>query len=356
MRDLFSQLAKTRWAAIVVGLGLLTSCNAPTATQNPAINNASSTTSGSNAGKIKVVVSSSVLCDLTQRIAEDSIDLKCLVKPGQDSHTYQVTPDDRKAIESANLIFYSGYNFEPAIIRLAQAAPSSITKVAVGELAVPKPLMGENHEHQQGDDHEAQAQAAPAAGAKPETAAAEADPHIWHNAQNGRAMVTTIQQQLTQVSPSNAQRYANNAKVIGDRLARLDNWIKGAIATIPPNSRKLITTHDALGYYGAAYNMPIEGALQGLSTDEQPTPTRVKALVDVVKAAQVPTIFAEVSVNPALIKTVAQDAKVKLAESELFADGLGASGSGAETYEQMLISNTTTIVTNLGGKITPPPT
>jgi manganese/iron transport system substrate-binding protein len=354
MRYLFSQLAKTRLVMIVVSWGLLTSCNPPPATQNPATGNAASPISRSNGDKIKVVVSSNVLCDLTQQIAQGSIDLTCLIKPGQDAHSYQVTSDDRKAIESADLIFYSGYNFEPAIIRLAQAAPSSITKVAVGELAVPKPLMGEAPEHLHGDDHAAQA--APAAGAKPETATAEADPHIWHNAQNGRAMVTTIQQQLTQASPSNAARYANNAKVIRDRLANLDSWIKGAIATIPADARKLITTHDALGYYSAAYNIPIEGVLQGLSTDEQPTPTRVKALVDVVKAAQVPAIFAEVSVNPALIKTVAQDAKVKLAESELFADGLGAPGSGAETYEKMLIRNTTTIVTNLGGKITPPPT
>jgi manganese/iron transport system substrate-binding protein len=353
MRYQFCRLAQTRLTAIVVSWGLLTSCNPPPATQNPTTNNAASPISRSNAGKIKVVVSSNVLCDLTQRIAQDSIDLTCLIKPGQDAHSYQVTPDDRKAIESANLIFYSGYNFEPAIIQLAQAAPSSITKVAVGELAVPQPLMGEDHDH---EGHDPEAQVAPAAGAKPETAATEADPHIWHNAQNGRAMVTTIQQQLTQASPSNAARYANNAKVISDRLASLDRWIKGAIATIPANSRKLITTHDALGYYGAAYNIPIEGALQGLSTAEQPTPTRVKALVDSVKAAQVPAIFAEVSVNPALIKTVAQDAKVKLAEPELFADGLGAPGSGAETYEQMLIRNTTTIVTNLGGQITPPPT
>ncbi len=354
MRYLFSQLTKTQLVAIVVSGGLLTSCNPPPATQNPATSNAASPISGTSASKIQVVAASSVLCDLTQRIAEDSIDLKCLVKPGQDPHVYQVTPDDRKAIETANLILYSGYDFEPEIIRLAQAAPSSTTKVAVGELAVPKPLMGEAHDH--GDDHDAKAEAAPTAAAKPETATAEVDPHIWHNAQNGRALVMTIQQQLTQASPANAERYANNAKVIGDRLTGLDNWIKDAIATIPANARKLVTTHDALGYYGAAYNIPIEGALQGVSTDEQPTPTRVKALVDVVKAAQVPAIFAEVSVNPALIKTVAQDAKVKLAEPELFTDGLGVPGSGAETYEQMLIRNTTTIVTNLGGKLTTPPT
>ncbi len=354
MRYLFSQLAQTRWLAIGVSAGLLTSCNPPPATQNPATTNAASPTSATtNAGKVKVVVSSSVLCDLTQRIAEDSIDLKCLVKPGQDPHVYQVTPDDRKAIETADLILYSGHDFEPAIIRLAEAAPSAITKVAVGELAVPKPLMGAAHDH--GDDHDAKAEAASTAAAKPETAIAEPDPHIWHNAQHGRAMVVTIQQQLTQASPANAERYANNAKMIGDRLTRLDNWIKGAIATIPANGRKLVTTHDALGYYGAAYDMPIEGALQGVSTDEQPTPTRVKALVDVVKAAQVPAIFAEVSVNSALIKTVAQDAKVKLAEPELFTDGLGVPGSGAETYEQMLMLNTTTIVTNLGGKTPPPP-
>jgi manganese/iron transport system substrate-binding protein len=302
--------------AAIAAVILLSGCNSPTAPSQKST-------------KLKVIATHSVLCDLTQQIAKANVDLKCLVQAGQDPHTYQATPEDRKAIESANLVLYGGYDFEPEIIRLVQAAPSAVVKVAVSELAVPQPLMG-----------------------KPEPpAAAAADPHIWNNAQHGIAMVQVVEAELIKANPENTATYTANAKQLRDRLTTIDVWIKAAIATIPPRNRKLVTTHDALAYYGAAYGLTIEGALQGLSTEAQPTPMRVKQLVDLIKAAQVPTIFAEVSINPALIKTVAQDAKVKLAESELFADGLGASGSGAETYEQMLISNTTTIVVGLGGKV-----
>jgi manganese/iron transport system substrate-binding protein len=274
--------------------------------------------------QLKVIATHSVICDLTAQIAATTIDLQCLSPGGADPHSYQPTPADRQSIESADLILYNGYDLEPAIQRLIQTAPSKVVKIAVAELAVPQPL-------------------------RPDRGAI--DPHVWHNVRNGIAMVNVIQTQLAQASPGNATTYAQQAKSVNDRLTTIDVWIKAAIATIPPRNRKLVTTHDALAYYGAAYGLTIEGALQGLSTEAQPTPMRVKQLVDLIKAAQVPTIFAEVSINPALIKTVAQDAKVKLAESELFADGLGASGSGAETYEQMLISNTTTIVVGLGGKV-----
>ncbi len=96
-------------------------------------------------------------------------------------------------------------------------------------------------------------------------------------------------------------------------------------------------------------------ALQGVSTDEQPTPAQLKKMVNAIQSAQVPTVFAEASVNPALIKTVAEDAQVKLAEQPLFADGLGEADSGATTDQQMLIKNTQTIVGGLGGKTAPPP-
>jgi manganese/iron transport system substrate-binding protein len=307
MRHQFS-----RFVPIVV-LALLVGCNAPTP---------------DNSSKLKVVATHSVICDLTSQIAATTIDLKCLGQGGSDPHNYQATPVDRQAIEAANLILYSGYHLEPAIERLLQSAPSATPKLAVAERAVPQPL-----KH-----------------------GSEIDPHVWHNARNGIAMVNVIQAQLAQASPGNAATYAQKAKSVNDRLTAIDGWIKGAIGTIPSTQRKLITTHDSLGYYGAAYGLTIEGALQGLSTDAQPTPTRVKQLVEAIKVTQVPTIFAETSLNPALIKTVAQEANVKLAESSLFADGLGAAGSAGATYSQMLVSNTTTIVVGLGGKaIQPPP-
>ena len=124
------------------------------------------------------------------------------------------------------------------------------------------------------------------------------------------------------------------------------------IATIPLKQRKLVTTHDAFGYYSKAYGIPIEGALGGISTEEAPTPARVGALAIYIKKQGVPTIFAETTINPKLIEAVAKEAKVKVSDRELFADGLGENGTEGETYQGMLIANTRTIVEGLGGKYT----
>ena len=180
-----------------------------------------------------------------------------------------------------------------------------------------------------------------------------ADPHVWNNAKNGIKIVQSIGKSLSELRPDQAAVYSANTAELINELSQIDAWIKTQIATIPEGSRKLVTTHDALSYYAQAYGITVEGALNGLSTDEQTTPTRVKELVDVIKASQVPTIFAEVSINPKLINTVAKEAKITVSERELYADGLGAQGSEAETYTGMLIANTRTIVEGLGGKFTP---
>ena len=323
-------------------LGLAGCAAPPTTSSNTDKPGNPETSSSPAANKLFVVASYSVLCDLTQQIAQDTINLRCLMPAGQDPHTYQPTPDDRKSIDTSALVFYGGYEFEAQVIKLVKASGNADNKVAVHEIAVPKPLMGE-HEHAPGE----------AKSDKPE--AKEADPHVWHNAKNGIAIVQVIQDKLTKLAPQNSVLYAKNATALRDRLTKIDAWIQTSIATIPAASKKLVTTHDALSYYGAAYGLPIEGALQGISTDEKPTASRVKALVDEIKRSKVPTIFAEITVNPKLIETVAKEANVKLASKSLFADGLGEAGSGADRYDKMLISNTTTIVEGLGGTLTPVP-
>lgn len=286
---------------------------------------ANSTNTAATSTNLKVVATSSVLCDLTKTIAANTIDLTCLVKAGTDPHVYEPTPEDRKAIEDAQLVLYSGYDFEPSLIKLIKASSNPATKVAVGEAAVPKPLMGE-HEHEHGEEHtEGEKQAE----------AEEPDPHIWHDAKNGIQMVKVIQDHLTKAASANADLYAKNTQALTAELTQVDTWIKSQIATIPAASRKLVTTHDALGYYSAAYGIPIERALQGISTEEKPTAARVKELTEEIKADQVPTIFAEVSANPKLIETVAKEANVKLSDQELFADGLGEAGSEGDTYPKM---------------------
>jgi manganese/iron transport system substrate-binding protein len=297
---------------------------------------------------------------MVNRIAQETVNLTCLVKAGMDPHVYEPTPSDRKALEDAALILYNGYNFEPSILKLIESGAKSATKVAVAEQAVPKPLMGEEHHHHEGEHagkkeaHGDEAEAGHDHGAEKGEKAEdlEPDPHVWHNAQNGIKMVEVVQSSLSKLVPNQATVYKKNADTLTTQLQGIDTWIKSQIATVPANARKLVTTHDALGYFAAAYGVPVEGALQGLSTEQKPSAARVKELVNTIKSDQVPTIFAEVTDNPNLLNTIAKDAGVKISAQELFADGLGEAGSSGETYPKALISNTKAIVEGLGGRYT----
>ncbi|MCA6501855.1 MAG: zinc ABC transporter substrate-binding protein [Pseudanabaena sp. M135S2SP2A07QC] len=338
-------------AAVVIAIASsINACTVttPTATTTTPATTTAATTPAKTESLPLVVATNSVACALAKQIAGDTIDLKCLIEAGTDPHLYQPKPDDRKAIDSAKLVLYGGYNFEPSLIKLIKASSNTAPKIAVNEVAVPSPLMSEEgHSHDHAHDKEEKKDAK-----SDKKAAKEADPHVWNNAQNGIKITQAISKSLSTLRPDHADTYAKNTAKIVSELEQIDVWIKAQIATIPEASRKLITTHDALGYYAQAYGIPVEGALNGISTDEQPTPTRVKELVEVIKTSKVPTIFAEVSINPKLITTVAKEANVKVSDRELYADGLGAKGSEAETYAGMLIANTRTIVKGLGGKYT----
>ncbi|MCU0532448.1 MAG: zinc ABC transporter substrate-binding protein [Hydrococcus sp. Prado102] len=327
--------------ALLIGLS---SCG----TQQPTSTSQEATDTVATEDRPLVVATTSVLCDLTQQIAKETVDLKCLVGAGVDPHVYQPTPEDRKAIDSAKLILYGGYNFDPGLVKLVKATSNPSPKVAVHEIAVPKPLMGEEHDRgHEGEEHTHEHEEGHAEGEK------APDPHVWHNAQNGIAMVKVIAGELERLEPNNASQYQNNAKEITEELTQIDSWIKSEIATIPADKRQLVTTHDALGYYADAYGLIVEGALQGISTDEAPTATRVSNLVKDITKTKVPTIFAETTVNPKLIETVAKESKVQVSDRELYADGIGEKGTDGDTYQKMLIANTQSIVEGLGGKYTP---
>jgi manganese/iron transport system substrate-binding protein len=328
----------------------------------------------------QVVATTSVLCDLTQQVAADTIALTCLMEPGQDPHTYQARPSDRQAIDDADLVLYDGYNFAPSVLGLVEASTNTAPKVAVFEAAVPDPLMGKGHDHDhdhaegeahdhdhaEGEAHDhdhAEGEAHDHAEGEAhdhdhaegethdhgETADLVPDPHIWHSASNNAAMVEVIATNLAQVNPDQADFYQDNAAQLSAQFTELDGWIQTQVDTIPVNNRRLVTTHDAFRYFADAYDFEVKGALSGLSTEEKPSAAALTALVDQVKGATVPAIFAETTTNPDLINAVASNAAVKVAEQPLFVEGPGGPGSAADTTQEMLVANTCTIVNALGG-------
>lgn len=277
--------------------------------------------------KPQVISTSTILTDLATTIAGDAVPITGILKPGADPHTYEPVPADTAAMERATLILYNGYNLEPGLIRLMKAAGANAKQLAVGEVVPPLQL-------------EKEGQKVP-------------DPHVWGNVQNSAKMAAAIRDALIQLAPNDREKMTQNADRLIAELNRLHSWIKQQVQTIPAQNRRLVTTHDAFQYYGQAYGLSIAGTLIGISTEEQPSAQTVQRLVQSIRASRVPAIFAETTINPALIQTVAQEAGVKLAPQQLYSDSIGAPGSSGETYIKMMVANTTTIVEALGGKITP---
>ncbi|MEA5516692.1 metal ABC transporter substrate-binding protein [Nodularia sp. UHCC 0506] len=279
-------------------------------------------------GQPQVVATSTIIADLAEQVGGDEIQLTSILQPGVDPHIYEPTPADSRVLETADLILYNGYNLEPGLINLMNAAGEKVRKIPVGEVV--KPLQLDGYEGN-----------------------VVPDPHVWGNAENAIAMVNVIRDELIKLSPADQAQFTQRASQLTQELQQLHNWINQQIQTIPADKRQLVTTHDAFQYYGRAYGLAIAGTLIGISTEEQPSAQTVTRLVESIKKNNVPAIFAETTINPALITTVAQEAGVKLAPRELYADSIGVKGSDSDSYIKMMEANTRTIVEALGGKYTP---
>ncbi|MBE9118242.1 zinc ABC transporter substrate-binding protein [Lusitaniella coriacea LEGE 07157] len=304
---------KTLLASAILG-GLLASCNPLTQPKN-------------TDGKPTVVSTSTIIENLTTEIGGEEIEHQGILKPGADPHVYEPVPADSVAFEEADLILYNGYHLEPGLIKIMEAAGVDAKKIAVGEVVTPI------QNKQKGE--------------------IVPDPHVWGSAKNGILMANAIRDALIELSPEDRAIFQENAAQLIAELEQLDIWIQEQIATIPEERRRLVTTHDAFEYYATTYGLEITGTLIGMSTEEQPSAQTVKRLADSIKATGVPAIFAETTINPQLITTVAQEAGVKLAPQQLYSDSIGTPGSEGDSYVKMLVANTKAIVEALGGTYAP---
>ncbi|NJN61331.1 MAG: zinc ABC transporter solute-binding protein [Coleofasciculaceae cyanobacterium RL_1_1] len=277
--------------------------------------------------KPNIVATSTIVADLVAQVGGDAIDLQGLLEPGADPHVYEPVPADSIAIEQADFVFYSGHNLEPALVDLILGAGSGVPYLAVGEQIAPLALEKEGQR--------------------------VADPHVWGDVSHAIVMVEKIRDALSELEPEQAATFATNAAVIVAELQRLDDWIPVQIMTIPEGQRAIVTTHDAFQYYASAYGLEVIGTLIGISTEEQPSAQTVRSLVEAIKTAGLPAIFAETTIAPKLIETVAEEAGVKVADPKLYSDSIGAPGSAGDSYIKMMVSNTCSIAINLGGSCTP---
>ncbi|MGI8482671.1 MAG: metal ABC transporter solute-binding protein, Zn/Mn family [Thermomicrobiales bacterium] len=291
--------------------------------------------------KLKVVASFSILGDWITNVAGDKIDLKVLVPAGGDTHSFDPSPQQVADIADADLVFENGAGFETWLDDVYDSSGTKATRVVVSNGVTLRTLSGADADTH-GSEHASDADHSNGSGST--------DPHIWGNVQNAIIAVNTIEQALSTADPGNAASYKENAAKYIAQLQTLDTWVKSEVAKLPADQRKLVTSHDALGYYTDAYGFTIVGTALGTTTEEaEPSAKQITDLVNQIKASGVKAIFAENIENPALMNSIAKEAGVSVGPV-LYTDALGEPGSAGDTYIHAMTYNTTSIVNALLGK------
>lgn len=326
---------------------LLTSTPAPgptAASPAPAASPAATPTMPPAAAKPVVVASFSILGDLARNVGGDHIDLRVLVPAGTDTHTFEPTPADSTTLAKANLIVEIGLGYEGWLDGLVKAAGTRATRVAVTQgMDLLRATAHADEKHA-----EKPSERTPDKHAGGEHGSGEFDPHVWHDVQRAIHMTGVIRDALIQVDAANAARYRANADRYIAELQALDAWIVTRVGALPPERRKLVTSHDTFSYFARRYGFAIVGtALGSISTEaSEPSAGAFAQLVKEIKAAGVPAIFAENVSNPKLMERLAAEAGVTLVP-DLYTDALGPPGSAGDTYIKLMRHNVSAITTAL---------
>jgi len=270
-----------------------------------------------------VVASFSILGDLVSQVGGDRVKVDVLVGPGADAHVFQPKPAQAKTVAQAKVVFVNGLGFEGWLPRLLKSANVKAKPVIVS--AGITPLDSQEAEptgkHGHGHDHHD-----------------EQDPHAWQSVANTVQYVSNIAQGLCAADAAGCDSYRKNAAAYTAQLNKLDSNIQTAWAAIPPAQRKVITSHDAFGYYASAYGVKFL-APQGVSTDSEASAKGVSKLIRQIHAENIRALFVETISNPRLIEQIGRETGVKPA-GELYSDTLSATGGPAATYLDMMRHNT----------------
>jgi ABC-type Zn uptake system ZnuABC Zn-binding protein ZnuA len=266
-------------------------------------------------GKSAVVATTTQLGDLARQVAGGRADVDQVLTPNADPHDYEPRPSDVRALESADVVLQSGGDLDEWLGELIDSSGTDAAKV---DLSRTVGLKGD-------------------------------DPHWWQDPRRAEAAVNAIRDSLTRADPDGRAAYAANAKAYLSRLRELDTEVAACIGKLPRDARKLVTTHDALGYYADRYGLEVIGAvIPSLSSQAQPSSKDVGQLVDQIRREKVKAIFPESSLNSKLERAVARESGATVG-GELWADTLGPDGSSGERYVESIEANTRAIAEGLSG-------
>ena len=272
--------------------------------------------SGGDGGTgLRVVATTSQIGALTREVAGSHVRLTVLIGPGVSAHDFEPDPGDVRAINGAAVVLKNGIGLDDFLDRVIGGAGGNAKVVTVTE--------GIELQRGAGD----------------EGGPGDFDPHVWHDPMNAKVMVANIARALAEADPPNAATYRKNADDYQAKLDDTDRQVRAIIDTIPKDQRKMVTNHDAFGYFIRRYGLQYVGAvIPGLSSEAQPSAGDIAKLEDLIKKEGVKAIFAETELDPKVARQISKDTGVKIVD-DLYADSLGKPGSGADTVDGMLLSN-----------------
>jgi len=271
------------------------------------------------ADTIKVAASFSVLGDMVKQIGGDRVEVKTFVGPNGDAHVYEPTPGDAKALVDAKILVVNGLGLEGWMSRL-QKSSGFKGKVITATTGIKSRQM-EEEEHGK---------------TKKIT-----DPHAWQSLANGRIYVANIRDGLIAADPDGKSTYeANATKFLAD-IDTVEKDVTEKIAALPATRRKIITTHDAFGYFGATYGMDFI-APEGVSTESEASAKDVAKIIRQIKAEKIPAVFLENVTDHRLLDQIAKETGAKIGGT-LFSDALSDERGPAATYLDMFRHNVATL-------------
>jgi zinc/manganese transport system substrate-binding protein len=264
-----------------------------------------------NPQKLKVLASFSILGDLVREVGGEKVELNILVGANGDVHEFRPSPADAQALRKARVIVVNGLNLEGWMTRLIAASGTKAEVVVASQGVTPR----------EGEEN----------GKK------GVDPHAWQSIANARIYVANIRDGLSAADPADADYFRTRAQKFQGRLDQTEANVRAAIAEIPENNRRIVTTHDAFGYFGAAYGFQFIAPV-GLSTDAEPSARDIAALIEQIRREKIPAVFLENISDPRLMQRIAAESGAKIG-GDLYSDALSSGEGPAPTYIDMMNHN-----------------
>jgi ABC-type Zn uptake system ZnuABC Zn-binding protein ZnuA len=266
---------------------------------------------------LKVASLSTVTTDLAHQIGGTNVSVEAIIRPGTDPHEFEPTTGDVRHVADADLVLLTGKGLEGYLSKLEEAAGGSAKFLNVGE-SIPSLTLEEEGRIVE-------------------------DPHWWHSVSNMKRATRVVASAFAKTDPAHAVDYQRNASAYLATLEELERWIRVQLAIIPRDKRKLVTSHDALGYLAHDYGFTIH-PVKGVSTTDDPSSRHVQEIITVIKDQGVKAVFFETIENPRTVRQIANETGAK-AGGTLYSDSLGE--TEAKTYESMMRHNISTIVDGL---------